>query len=420
MALISFVIPVFNQDSYVSRAIDSALGQSHTPVEVIVVDDGSTDDTAKVLAEYKERPNVTLIRQAHTGVAAARNRGFASSRGEFVCFLDGDDYLAPTFAARLRALLVDDPRAGFAYSDIQRVDRFGERVDALSVVASRATVGGDILESLLLGPYFTAGSVLVRRSVLDAVGGFDLAFGGHADYELWLRIIAGGHSAAFAPERLAHDRLRPGSMSHDVEAMRVSRVSALAHVAARWPERLSTALAGVQDSATDLLATNARLSGHASGSVVTSDAGGPPGAWSLIEHIHEARPADRSPHRFAIWNITVADFSGKAIFLHPANTLEATVPTAAAGRLTTAVTLHPEAWSKRDAGICEFSVLVDGRLSASAVLDPAHHEPDRRWVDLALDVPASATDHHLVTIGTRAVGVDWYCHALFRDVVFRQ
>ena len=227
MALISFVIPAFNMDGFVARAIDSALAQSHTPVEVIVVDDGSTDGTAAVLADYNERPNVTIIRQANAGLPAARNRGLASSRGDFVCFLDADDYLAPAFAAWLRAALGEDPKAGFAYSDVQRVDRFGELADGYSVAAARRTLNGDILESLLIGGYFTPNSVLVRRSVLDALGGFDLELGGHADYEMWLRIIVSGHRAAFVGERLAFYRMHAGSMSQDADHMRETRTLAL-------------------------------------------------------------------------------------------------------------------------------------------------------------------------------------------------
>ena len=419
MALVSFIIPACNQDAFVGRAIDSALAQTHTPVEVIVIDDGSTDGTPAVLAEYKARPNVTIIRQPNGGVAAARNRGLASSRGEFVCFLDADDFLAPTFAARLSARLVDHPRAGFAYCEIQRVDRFGEACDALSVAASRTRLAGPILDSLILGEYFTAASTLVRRTVLDAVGNFDPSLGGHADYELWLRILAAGHEAAFVSDRLAFYRQHPASMSHDVDAMRASRVRALQRIASRYPERVAQALAEAQDTAADLISANARLSGRWPRGVVAPDTSAEE-AWSLIEHVHEARPSDRSGQRFAIWNVTVADYSGKTIFLHPPGTVEATIPTAAAGRLTTAVAIHPEAWTKRDAGVCQFSVLIDGRVSASAVLDPAHHEPDRRWVEIALDVPASATDHHQLALETRAVGVDWYCHALFRDVVFRK
>ena len=418
MALVSFVIPACNQDAFVGRAIDSTLAQTHTPVEVIVIDDGSTDGTAAVLAEYKARPNVTIIRQANAGVAAARNRGLASSRGEFVCFLDADDFLAPTFSARLAAVLLDQPRAGFAFCEIQRVDRFGEPADALSVAASRTRLTGDILDSLILGEFFTSSSTLVRRAVLDAVGNFDPSLGGHADYELWLRIIAAGHEAAFVTDRLASYRLHPAAMSHDVARMRASRVQALQRVASRWPERVAAALADAQDAAAELISANARMSGRWPRAAASPDDRGVEERWSLIEHVHEARPSDRSGQRFAIWNVTVADYSGQTIFLHPPGTVEATIPTGAAGTLTTAVAIHPEAWTKRDAGICQFSVLVDGRVSASAVLDPAHHEPDRRWVELAIDIPASATDHHQLTIETRPVGVDWYCHALFRDVVF--
>ena len=116
--------------------------------------------------------------------------------------------------------------------------------------------------------------------------------------------------------------------------------------------------------------------------------------------------------------MTIGGALRRAVFLHPPGTLEITVPTGAAGRLTTAVALHPEAWDKRDAGSCQFSVLVDGRVSASAVLDPAHHAPDRRWVELVVDVPGTAAPHHTLVLETRAVGVDWSCHALFRDVTF--
>ena len=235
MALISFVIPAFNMDGFVARAIDSALAQTHTPVEVIVIDDGSTDDTPKALASYRERPNVTLIRQTNAGLSAARNRGLASSRGELVCFLDADDFLAPTFAAKLRAALGEDPKAGFAYSDVQRVDRFGERADDYSVATARRTVHGDIFDSLILGGYFTPNCVLVRRSVLDAVGPFDPELGGHADYEMWLRIVAAGYRAAFVSERLAYYRLHPGSMSQDVDHMRATRILALERVARRTP-----------------------------------------------------------------------------------------------------------------------------------------------------------------------------------------
>jgi GT2 family glycosyltransferase len=418
VALISFVIPAYNQDSYLSHAIDSALAQTHTPVEVIVVDDGSTDATPKVLAEYRQRPNVTIIRQANAGLPAARNRGLASARGEFVCFLDADDYLAPTFAAKLRAPLVQDPALGFSYSDVQRVDRFDVVVDDYSIGAARRTVNGDIFESLIIGGYFTPNTVLVRRSVFDTLGPFDLDLGGHADYDMWLRIIGGGHRAAYIGERLAFYRIHPESMSRNVDHMRETRIKALDKAARRSPAQVAAAVAAVQDLAVDLHAANGWLNSQWSQALRTMEAGTHDHAWSLIEHIQDARPSDRSPHKFGLWDVTLGDAMRKTIFLHPPSTLEVVIPHAEAGRLMTAVAFHPDTWTKRDAGSCQFSVLVDGRISASVVLDPAHNENDRRWVELAVDVPASASGHHALTLETRAVGVEWYCHALFRDVTF--
>jgi GT2 family glycosyltransferase len=418
VALISFVIPAFNQDSYVSRAIDSALAQSHTPVEVIVVDDGSTDGTAKVLSTYKERPNVTLIRQPNAGLSAARNRGLASSRGEFICFLDADDYLAPAFAAKLQTPLLEDPGVAFAYCDLQRVDRFGDPVDDYSVASARRTLNGDLFESLIIGGYFTPNTVLLRRPVLDALGGFDLELGGHADYDLWLRIAGAGHRAAFVSERLAFYRMHPASMSQDADHMRQTRVLALDKATRRSPARMAAALSAVQDLAVDLHAANGWLNSQWHQALRTIEAGTHDHVWSLIEHIAEARPSDRSQHKFGIWDVTIGDVMRKSVFLHPPGTLEVAVPHMQAGRLMTAVAIHPDAWLKRDAGICQFSVLVDGRVSASAVLDPAHNENDRRWVELVVDVPAATSGHHSIMLETRAVGVDWYCHALFRDVTF--
>jgi len=262
VALISFVIPAFNQARYVRQAIESALAQTHTPVEVIVVDDGSTDGTARALAEYRERSNVTIIRQPNAGVAAARNRGLAGSRGEFVCFLDADDYVAPTFAATLSVALIDDASVGFAYSDVTRVDQFEAPVDDYSVGAARRTVNGDIFESLVIGGYFTPNCALVRRSVLDAVGHFDLDLGGHADYDLWLRITGAGHAAVHISERLAFYRMHGQSMSHDTDQMRDTRIRTLDKAARQMPARLAPALAQLQDVAADFHVANTWLNGQ--------------------------------------------------------------------------------------------------------------------------------------------------------------
>src|SRR4051812_44976402 len=95
VSLISFVIPAFNQGRFVGQAIDSVLRQSHRDVEVVVVDDGSTDDTPDVVATYAAQPKVRVIRQENTGLPITRNRGLAAARGSYLCFLDADDLVTP-------------------------------------------------------------------------------------------------------------------------------------------------------------------------------------------------------------------------------------------------------------------------------------------------------------------------------------
>src|SRR5690242_16565836 len=106
---ISFVLPAYNQGRVVGQAIDSALAQTHPDVEVVVVDDGSTDETGEVLARYQRQPNVKALRQPNAGLPVTRNRGLAAATGDHICFLDADDVLAPAYGEALtRALDADD------------------------------------------------------------------------------------------------------------------------------------------------------------------------------------------------------------------------------------------------------------------------------------------------------------------------
>ena len=110
---VSLVIATFNHARVLAEAIDSALSQTLDPVEVVVVDDGSTDDTPTVLARYAAR--IRVLRQPNRGLAAARNAGLAATRGSYVAFLDADDVLAPTKLAEQVAVLERAPTVGWTY-----------------------------------------------------------------------------------------------------------------------------------------------------------------------------------------------------------------------------------------------------------------------------------------------------------------
>ena len=120
-SLVSFIVPNYNHARYVRLAIDSALAQTYPHFEIIVVDDGSTDDSRAVLSEYGDR--IRTIFQANTGLSGARNTGVAAARGDFIALLDADDTIAPTYLERMLGALALHPEADAVYCGFQFVDQ---------------------------------------------------------------------------------------------------------------------------------------------------------------------------------------------------------------------------------------------------------------------------------------------------------
>ncbi len=186
--LISVVIPCYNHSRFLREAIDS-VGTPSRPVEVVVVDDGSTDDSAEVAERCAgNRLNgrsIRVVRQSHSGVAAARNRGFRESRGELVVFLDSDDRLA-TNALDVGARALDDhPEAVFAYGRCQMMSGDG----TLLPTPQQPRIARHAYHELLRNNYiWTPANVMFRRAPLERHGTFDPALSGSADYELYLRL----------------------------------------------------------------------------------------------------------------------------------------------------------------------------------------------------------------------------------------
>lgn len=426
MSKVSIIIPAYNQAHYLPDAINSALEQSHPDVEVIVVDDGSTDHTPDVTAEYADRPNVKLIRQANTGLSGARNRGFSEATGDYICFLDSDDYFSPDKVQKQAAMLDANPDLGFVYCDIVTVDPSGEPVaEQCTVERSDRVLSGNIFQSLLLGGYFPPHTVMLRRSILAELGGFDLDCGGHADYEFWLRISAAGHAACFQNEALAYYRTHPDSMSKDGPHMKATRIMAFRKIAERYPAVLARGLSAVQQMNEDLYKANAWLqNAHqlvqrelfvmqtCGGS--TTDAG-----WSVLEHMDAIKLEEGSPDQLAVWNATVEGRIGRALFLQSPARIEIVVPSGARGTFMTAVTIHPDVWNQSEAGGCSFRMLVDEKTTWSMTIDPAHCEADRFWHEIRLDMPETADGTHSIVLETESSdSKNDFRWALWRDPVF--
>lgn len=182
LPLVSVVIPCFNQAHFLPEAIESALAQTHSPLEVIVVDDGSEDNTAAVAARFDA---VRCLRQRNEGAPSARNHGMRKSKGEFVLFLDSDDrLLTQAVAAGVRAL-GEAPECAAAVGGCRNIDAGGQPLD----VPSQPLIHTDHYLALLKSCFILSGSsVLFRRCALEEVGGFDSALALGDDYDLYLRI----------------------------------------------------------------------------------------------------------------------------------------------------------------------------------------------------------------------------------------
>lgn len=184
--LVSAVIPTFNYAQFVPGAVESVLGQTYGHCEVIVVDDGSTDDTRTRLQPFMDR--IRYVYQPNAGLSAARNRGIAEARGEFVGLLDSDDRWHPRF--------------------LEFIVQGFERVPALDLLGSRSHMGiNDVrpetlppnpaiedvpLEAVLTRHPLNASSVVARRGVFDRAGGFDTSLRSVEDRDMWIRIALQG------------------------------------------------------------------------------------------------------------------------------------------------------------------------------------------------------------------------------------
>lgn len=183
MTEVSVIIPTYNRAQKVSRAITSVLDQTFKDVEVIVIDDGSVDETTDVLAEF--RANINVIRHPENrGVSAARNSGIRASQSPFIAFLDSDDYWLPEKLETQMQFFRDHPDAVACQPEEMWV-RNGRRVNPWK---KHLKPSGDIFERSLKLCVVSPSAVMIRRGLFDEVGLFDEDFPVCEDYDLWLRI----------------------------------------------------------------------------------------------------------------------------------------------------------------------------------------------------------------------------------------
>jgi len=217
--LVSVIIPCYNQGRFLGEAIESVLNQTYRNCEIIVVDDGSMDDTARVAARY---PSVNLVRQSNRGFSAARNAGLEQSLGDLLVFLDADDRLLPNAIEDGVECLEHNPQCAFVYGRYRLIKRDGSPLSA-QIRLARAS---DYLEMLRFNYIGMLATVMYRRAVLEAVDGFDTSGAACEDYDLYLRITR-LHPIICQSNVVAEYRQHDSNMSADPELMLKSSLQVL-------------------------------------------------------------------------------------------------------------------------------------------------------------------------------------------------
>lgn len=212
--MISVIIPNYNNSHYVCDAIQSVLAQTHGSFEIIVVDDGSTDDSREVITSFGDQ--VRYIWQENKGLAGARNTGILAARGELIGLLDADDQWLPNYLETMASLAVLHPEAAVYYCSAQGMDADGQ--DLPQIFGGPAVPPSEIYQVLLRANMLIPSTVVLRRSLVEAAGLFDQTLRSCEDWDLWFRLLPGSTFVGTS-ECLVRYRLHGSSLSKNLNGM---------------------------------------------------------------------------------------------------------------------------------------------------------------------------------------------------------
>lgn len=220
----TIAMPAYNARRTIRSAIRSVLAQTRQDFELLVVDDGSRDDTGTHVERFGDE-RVRLLRQANAGPGAARNLAIKAGRGRYVSMLDSDDLWLPTYLETMAGILDSNPEVGLAYTDAWVLDDATGRIRRTSAMQYQHPPRDPprdplaFLALLLRRGNFIFTSATVPREVVERVGLFESALKPAEDFGLWLRIVGAGFQAMRTAEKLAVYRKHPGSLSTDEAAI---------------------------------------------------------------------------------------------------------------------------------------------------------------------------------------------------------
>ena len=228
---VSVVLPTYNQAEYLPEALDSIFAQTYPYYKVVVVNDGSTDDTARVLSHYQQKHNFTVVNQKNQGLPRALNTGFAHTRGDYLTWTSSDNIMLPDMLSTLVQALDEDPTVGLVYADFYLTDDSGQDLGRFETV--------DYDPHWLLYTNLVHCCFLYRRECMERVGGYHPKFIYCEDYEYWIR-ISQHFSMKRVSQALYRYRLHKASMTGKMErgvARDMGWVKFAVHIRRRMPIR---------------------------------------------------------------------------------------------------------------------------------------------------------------------------------------
>lgn len=213
-ATVSVILPLYNGERYVDKAVRSVLAQSRLPDELLVVDDGSSDGGVDVVLGMNLPFALTVLTQQNQGQSAARNAGIRAAKGELIAFIDQDDEWRHNHLAALAPLLEADPEVGWAYSDFDELDEVGRTVTRSFIKEREVPHPKGTLTACLSGDLMVLPSASVlRKAAFEDVGGFDPRLRGYEDEDLFVRMFSRGWAHAFAPVSTTRYRVHSSGSS---------------------------------------------------------------------------------------------------------------------------------------------------------------------------------------------------------------
>ena len=243
--LVSVVIATYNMGQFIAQAIDSILQQTWKNLEIIVVDDGSKDNTTEVMAQYQNEPKVIYIRNENQGQPKAKNCGIKNTKGEFIAFCDADDLWEPT-KLEVQMPLFNKPSVGIVYSEVSNIDEHNIRYQK---PPNEKRHIGKVTDFLLLQNFVPFGTSVIRRACIEKNGIFDEQFCMGIDWDLWLRYSL-DWEFAYTPEKTYIYRVWSGQMSNNYRgryehAFRILNHFIEKHGAGLNSKKVATAIADI-------------------------------------------------------------------------------------------------------------------------------------------------------------------------------